>query len=343
MRVVIDKENLVSFIKQHEARIWHDSEAVLLTELDVEFTFSKQDGEEDEFLSMWLPRLMEYKGPDNKHYFLQPKEEAFKLTPTIHTTWPKPFTSFWSKGPTETVHECRQRGQIMVYGVGSELDFFKDIFLHYPHRDAHRGLIIGGQEFKKWDDLRKYVTPLSDIILIDSYIASDSSLIESNLLPILKLLHYTKKAKTNLIILTEKNHLAPGLSNELLAKKVKTAIEQVPGCTANVTIVLWNNNTRQSRQQYPNLAKFEEHDRTLITNYSRWKTGDTFNYFDSTGQKVTKGRELDLYSLAKRDNLRLINNLINDTNAYLQWCQVNNPENIYGDRKSGLLTIPSKK
>jgi hypothetical protein len=44
----------------------------------------------------------------------------------------------------------------------------------------------------------------------------------------------------------------------------------------------------------------KEHDRTVITNYLRI-TGNTFNYWNERKQKINKGKEITIKSLAKKE------------------------------------------
>lgn len=98
----------------------------------------------------------------------------------------------------------------------------------------------------------------------------------------------------------------------------------------NVTFVLWRHK-REIR------SIFDEHDRTLFTNYLRLKSGDSFNYFSSSGSKITNGREMDILSLASRNFYNLYKDLLQDINTYVQDCKVNKPSMIHGDKKSGLI------
>jgi Ni/Co efflux regulator RcnB len=341
MRLLIDKENLLSLIRQSDHPLHQDAETVMLTQLDLELNFTEQEGHNDEALSMWLPILSEYKGKENNHYFLQPEEEAFELKNDVHLTWPRPHTGFLVNSEETTVKECQLSGQVLVYGLGKELDFFKAIFLGYPYREFHRPLLIGDTGFKKWGDLSKYVTPLTDIIIIDRFIADDPSTFEHNLLAMLKTLHFKKVSRTNIILLTDQLKIAGTIPQ--LIEKMKKAVASVSGCQASVTVVTWRHMKRADRQAQPHLKNFQEHDRTLITNYSRWKSGDSFNnYFTSQSECITDSRDFDMYSLARRENFKNAKKIIDDINRYLAYCKSKNLDHIFGDRNSGLLVIPKK-
>ena len=315
------------------------------TQFDVEFNFTEQESAQeaatDEILGFWLQEFSELKGRNNRHDYVQPGDTPFILQENTRDTWQKHHTAFLIEQPAELIHRYQQAKELMIYGLGEEAQFFTTVFLGYPSRESHRGMLIGKEGFRQWNDLRPYVTPLTDLVLIDRYIGNDNSLLASNLFSIVRLFHANKQGRTNIILLTDKRELAKGgHSPKSLQKKIKEEIADIPGCTAKVTVVCWSSDTRQNRQQYPEIKRFEEHDRTLVTNYTRWKSGDSFNYFDSQNRRITSGRSMDIFSLAKRDNLAEAQDLLNDINDYLQWCKSSNPDNIVGDRSSRLLNIP---
>lgn len=345
MRLVIDKANLSNVARLANKRLQQDALFTMQTQLDVEFNFTKeerdQEANSDELLGFWFQEFSELKGTHNRHYYVQPGEEPFSLRENTYDTWPKPHTAFLLEQPAELVRQHQLAGELMVYTLGEESRFFTTIFLGSQHRETHRGLSIGKEGFRQWNDLSRYITPLTDLILVDPYIGSSRELLASNLLSIVRLFRTGKRGRTNIILLTDKSKLAAGVTLESLQQSIKAEIASIQGCAAQVTVVGWQGDTKQNRQQHPEIEKFEEHDRTLITNYVRWKTGDTFNYFDSQNKRITRGRSLDMFSmLAKRDYLAEAQDLLNDINNYLLRCQTSNPSNIVGDRSSRLLSIP---
>jgi len=66
----------------------------------------------------------------------------------------------------------------------------------------------------------------------------------------------------------------------------------------------------------------DEHDRHIISNYIRFKSGDSLVYFSSAGIKLTMSKDFDIYSMANRNyqkNTKLllddIRKIIKDTHA----------------------------
>lgn len=82
---------------------------------------------------------------------------------------------------------------------------------------------------------------------------------------------------------------------------------------------------------------FSEHDRTIWTNYFRIYTGDSINHFNSKGEKITKGREIQLSSHLKNENSKVSNKLIEDIQANINALGGKDSEQIKGDYISGIL------
>ncbi|SFE50902.1 hypothetical protein [Thermophagus xiamenensis] len=82
---------------------------------------------------------------------------------------------------------------------------------------------------------------------------------------------------------------------------------------------------------------FSEHDRTIWTNYFRIYTGDSINHFNSKGEKITKGHEIQLSSHLKNENSKVSNKLIEDIQANINTLGGKDSEQIKGDYISGIL------
>lgn len=115
-----------------------------------------------------------------------------------------------------------------------------------------------------------------------------------------------------------------------IAPKLKESIGNVTGVEPNLTIV-----TYTDRRGVPSRG---EHDRTILMNYKRIKSGDTFNYFKSDGTIQTKGREIQYLSLARRENYDLAQELLKDLQGNVDFFK-RNRTNIEGDKKSNFLNF----
>ena len=134
--------------------------------------------------------------------------------------------------------------------------------------------------FKSWNDFDSILLPFTDVIISDSYILSDISLIQSNLLTLWEKLDSLTPVRYNFLIVTHEGNPRMDIKKEYdklnefrIRKKLK----------ANLSLVFTTNIDK-------------EHDRNIFMNYIRLKSGDSFNFFDSKQRIVSKGTEIDIYS-----------------------------------------------
>ena len=67
-----------------------------------------------------------------------------------------------------------------------------------------------------------------------------------------------------------------------------------------------------------------------VTNYKMFTSGDTFNYFESTGKKITKGRFFYVHSLVDKRNVDSAKKFLSHMqDVYDKVAALNNPELIY--------------
>ncbi|WP_299826007.1 hypothetical protein [uncultured Pontibacter sp.] len=333
MRLHIDKANLINIFREDEHYLQKDVIKTMKLNLDVQFNFSKQEIGADEFLSMQMLQFTEGIGEDVDHFYEEENYVPYLIDSDVHKSHPNKQSLFLLDNPAEVIQECKLNGGLLIQGLGEEFDLFEKLFLFRKDAGFHKGLKIGSDHLKSWPCLSPYALPFTDLILIDNYIANDSSILDSNLIDLLKNLHLNKSIETNIVIFTDKTKQAISIDN--LRSKIIKAIKKVTGKCPKVTIVLWKESKDRKHIDYGN--QYTEHDRTILLNYVRFKSGDSFNYFNSSGVKITLGRELDIFSLANRDNFILAKDIINDLNKYIAWAKEKNSENIQGDKKSNFL------
>ena len=76
------------------------------------------------------------------------------------------------------------------------------------------------------------------------------------------------------------------------------------------------------------------HDRLIITNYMLYRSGDSFEYFDSKGKSISKGKSLDVNSWAKKDKYAFAMSIIDSTQKLCESCK---SDMIIGDKKSNFI------
>lgn len=182
--------------------------------------------------------------------------------------------------------------------------------------------------FSSWTDLKPFLTPFTDVVVVDNYIFADKSLIPSNFEKLLGELSKATNSRFQLSIYTfeERSNIK---AREELFQYLKELI--------------YNNNLRCDVQLIFSPSQVKEHDRGVFTNYLRIKSGDSFNYFNSNGEVTTHGTEIEFKSMADpilcnaadavlRDLAITINNLKNESGLKC----------VFGENKNRLLDLKLK-
>lgn len=136
---------------------------------------------------------------------------------------------------------------------------------------------------KNWEQLLEYIISFSDVVISDNYLLSDKALMESNLVRIVELLTKAKGRSINLIVLSfEGDKAEERLYCESEIEYLRSSLKK-RGVESKISIAL---STR----------RLKEHDRGIFTNYLRFTSGDTFNFFLSSGELATKGTDVFISS-----------------------------------------------
>lgn len=328
MYLYIDKENVASLIENRGHKLYNDCIKTIQNHLDVYFNFSKEELKSSEALINWFQLLTDGAGNGTQKFV---NENIFPDRPikeNCHVAFSYNKLTAIYLISDENIHFLKNVGAVIVGSPGEEIEIFNKLFLLQNDYDFHKEIEIGGNELTKWADLKKYSLPLTDIVFLDSYILSDNSLIESNFIAYLKILCSNSANKVNVVLYVNSSNLH--IDYETCRKLVVDALKSVTGYSPNFTLVKYN--------QQRGLTNLGEHDRTILTNYNRLKSGDTFNYFLSNGNKLTQGRELSYLSLAKRDNHKLAIKLKEDMQMKIDALK-NGVDSITGDKKSNFLNF----
>ena len=167
---------------------------------------------------------------------------------------------------------------------------FEDNYLHQYKKLAFDGKsyttfhvrkeLSGLRFLKRWEDLKQFILPFTDLIISDRYI-SDFSIIDQNLVDFICLLDKQTPVQYNLLIITQKGNknFLDEFEHYLTVKIKENKLK------ARLGIVL----TRK------------EHDRCILMNYLKIESGDSFNYFSKDGKIITNGTELKLFPLCFPD------------------------------------------
>lgn len=180
---------------------------------------------------------------------------------------------------------------------------------------------VSSEILKGWEGIRKYILPFTDLLITDNYILSDESLIPSNLEKLLTILDQQTPTNYNLTLFSfeGRERLKLARAVEILKDiKVRNKLK------ANISLILTN-------------RKFE-HDRGIFMNYLRIKPGDSFNLFDSSGNIITHGTDIDFCSMADPDDVNTTKAAFENLDQIISGIDNSRKESIiYGNLKNRLL------
>ncbi|MFV0211425.1 hypothetical protein OBK22_06395 [Empedobacter falsenii] len=315
MNAYFDLENLESFLAQPNNSFKQDCIRLLKKQLDVNFNFKKEELKSKEHALMFLKSFADGVGSSTLK-FSENKFPERNIKSNSHKdfTIDELLSAYFIND--ETLYKLKDKEELLIAEPGEELDLFRLLFLNNEDYKFDKKLRIGSQ-FKSWNDLQQFYRPFTDLIIVDNFLLSDISLIENNLIQILKQsVKAGVRKKINIVIFIKTDHY-PANFGEIKAKMV----DMIKNCCTdepNITVVKHNT----------------EHDRTIIKNNIRIYSGDSFNYFLSTGGKTTQGKEIHFSSIADKENYELFIELIKDLQKTLEIIPA---ANIIGDKQSRLL------
>jgi hypothetical protein len=174
--------------------------------------------------------------------------------------------------------------------------------------------------FDSWLLLSKYLQKSNSVVLFDRYVLSDNSLIQSN---IFKIIEEFEKINTNsysFVIVTQGDQRNI-LNNKRVYEEVRNYIDG-KNCKCRFGCVF--------------ITRPSEHDRTIITNYFRIGSGDSFNYFKSNGDIITK-TSISFDTHADYSSFQNSDNILKDLKALIKETKESFPRNIFGDIENRIL------
>ena len=324
MNLYIDKENTLSLVENARHELYGDCIKTMKRQLDVYFNFNKNELIENETLTVWFTSNFTSGVGERKQFFNEEKFPPRPLKSNSYNSFSKEELSAAYLINDDRFDSLAEKGALLIGKPGEEIDVFRQLFLTNNDYKFDKKLKIGGANFRTWSDLENYSFGITDILFIDNYIFSDSTLLEHNFLQLIRALLVKTRCKVNIVVLTNTDKVA--ISYSELSPKIRDVVQAITGVKPNFTLI----KIRDQR----GVKSSSEHDRTIFTNYSRVYSGDTFNYFKPDGTLLTKGREIHISSFGDRENHDVSTELIEDIQERLNVL----PESIAeGDKKSNFL------
>jgi hypothetical protein len=321
MTVVFDKLNAISFFKQvSEYNIGEDIIKLLKRQLNLQFNFQLDDI--DEALEFQILEFIETGGRTDAGLSIIFKDGKDYKEPFCFESLLNNNNIFLLEKITPKI---KNSNKVLIGEIGEEIEVLKKLFLFENDSSLQENILIGSELFKSWEDIDKYQRPFSSIVIVDRYmfkgpeLGGNIDLFEYNLKEILATLFKKINHRTNLTFIFQINPFALRTSQNFdegpdlkkLKSKVKNAVK------------LHNKYCPEPIMNFIAVPKGkidDEHDRFIITNYIRIKSGDSLVYFDSNNNIISKSNEFDIYSAARKQyrdsakNLEVkLNNIVNET------------------------------
>ena len=325
MDIYIDKANLKSYVSSSANAAFDDCNRMLRNKFNIHFTFDKNEIEQDAEIMEWMKIMTTgVQGKENEWNAEHPNRP---LKSNSHISFNREQLSAVYLLSDDKIQQLMNYG-ILLYGkIGSEIDILSTLMLDTDYKFVKQFQI---KELSNWCMFRNYTSPCSDIILVDQYLFVYEDIYDFNVYSLIcELCSHAQQAKVNIVVLTlpscfdkrTKRTFTPNWNN--IRNKIKSKVKSIIGIEPNVTFVLSSN--------------LAEHDRTIFTNYKCIESGDSFHYFDSTWNVISKGRHVEIFSLADNEYFKNYMEFVKDMEKIITATNNINRDNIIGDKKCNYL------
>lgn len=328
MDLYIDYANLKSFVDSRHKENFNDCQRMMKRQLHIVFNMDRSVLKSDPILSQWVLTIGSGKGNSEE-------TDTFKTNPFPNRPVKSNMPTEWNRQQLSSVYlindvdspKLKSRGTVLLGEVGEELSVLSQLFCGKDYEYHH--LYDIQKNFNSWEQLAidHQLLPCTDIVINDRYLfKNEKSLVKYNLNGILRVLVESVKNKLNIVLFTINKTLIEFDVDE--AKKIiKSSIENVTGVKPNITFVTSND------------SSLIPHDRFIITNYRLIRSGDSFVYFDTNGNKITNGGSLDVDSLANFETYIFVESLLEKLQRSYAKINERNSDMIIGTKVSKFITF----
>lgn len=297
MILFINRQNIESYVQSYEANTdkYNRCNTMLKRHFDIHVDCSDEELASSAECMTWLTSLLDGRG--SSCTFSNGLPDDMPITrPIDSNTFPDATTSNAHSAVyllDENVDSLIDRGNYLVGGLGDELKVLSRLLIgdvddQYTCSLPLRRYFSTGN----WSALDNTALPCSDIIISDAYILSNATLYSNNLYAFIrKLTKDLFTSRVNIVIFCLKETDYHGVMHSPNWSNVRRDIKQLlsnDDIDATITFVA------------PDSERvFQEHDRTVFTNYIYYAPGACLNFFSSTGNLTSNGRHFVVKSIAK--------------------------------------------
>lgn len=332
MTVYFDYKNFISlFNSQTESEKYRNVIQFLKKQVDIHLNFATEELDDNEFILLTEFQEGRQEGWKSKSKFTHGKNEI-NPRPLSEDSFPSKSSLYLLDD--KNVETLKEKNFVLIGGVNEEVDLLSSLNIDTDDYGFHVELEIGEKEFKDWNEIQKFVRPFSSLLFVDRFMFYGTekrgklSLFKYNIEVILNNYYKNKNSNSTLIFVyrvdpeaERPNNIEPGPDFELLKKKINSKIESIKkNCPLPEVVFIG----------VPRDEIKDEHDRHIISNYLRIKSGDSLIYYNYKGKIISKSSTIDFYSLGKRNYrentsaiVSKINKIILETyDKYPKYCDV---------------------
>lgn len=294
MDIYIDLPNIVSFLKSKNDKDYYNCLRLLQYNLEIKFCFSKSEIYD---LMRQFSFFTDGRGSkETTDKYDYPKQDVIENTDS--------FSVYMLDCEDKSMYD---RNDIIIGNSNNTIDTIKRLFLDDQYNLTRK---ITFQNFK-WNFIKNYKLPISDIVICDRYLIQNESKLEQNIYELFKNIN---NKYVDIVMFCDKQGSDSYINN------IINNIKKIFDYKANVTFVFYG------KIKHP-------HDRCIILNYSVIESGDSFCNIISNNNTNTQGFGITFMSLAQYD----IYNSLDYIKEILNTIVSSNNAEIIGDKKSQII------
>lgn len=294
MNLYIDKRNFESFLSaqtsEDKKEVFTQCNRMLKKHLTVHLNMNIEDFRLSHACMAWANNFLDGHGSKNGFYF-DKAECATNLSEQWNT---EQLSSIYLLDNAE-IDMLQKEGNVIASGVGGEIDILKKLQVGFDDDQLYTRQLRIKRDFQnRWDGLDDTTLPCSDIVIIDAYILTNPTLYITNLFALLrKLADKVCNTSLNIVIIC----LQETINNKTKTLQ-KPCFDEVRRQIKEFFIKEKHVNAKVSFVAAQSQYDFEEHDRSILTNYLLCNSGPSLNFYNSKGELTTNGRYFTTCSLA---------------------------------------------
>lgn len=309
MILYIDKENVVSMVRDRKDPRSFGCSDFIRQNLSIHCNFTLDEAKKDDFLSFWLSDFATNVKGEIK---FMPEVEEYPQRPLKSNFYNSNKQDLLSIFLLSDEHACEvidNKKSILIGKPGQEFDKIESLYL----RDTE----VISKTIQKWSSYLAPL-PLTDLIIADNHYFKNKRVYEANKNELIEYFSsIPNQSPLNVVIITSEKEKDVSFTDEMLEQE----------CAEIKKMVKSKTDSKNSKVTI--LTTYKTHDRCIITNYYRVKHGSCFHLIDN-GLKDDVTTEMKTHAV--------VNNWKNSEYLLDIYQSIaDGPVKKYGDCESNLL------